>query len=125
MKTIICWVLPIETVSEGKNSEHWRRKSERHKLQKLKVKTAFLKERPKIQLPTHVVITRIAPRELDVHDNLPYSLKWIADAIAENLTGDFIPGHADRIKDITWEYRQKKGQVKEYSVMIEFITEKI
>lgn len=119
MKTVIFWNLPIRTVSEANCSEHWTVKHKRHKLQKRWIKTAFLKERPQITLPARVVLTRLAPNELDFHDNLPMSLKYIVDSIAEQLTGDFVPGRADSDKRITWEYKQQKGKPKQYSVNIE------
>lgn len=119
MKTIVFWQLPIKTASEANSSEHWAQKAKRHKLQKRWIKTAFMKNRPHIALPAHVILTRIAPRELDSQDNLPTSLKYVCDAIAEQLTGNFVPGRADSDKRISWEYKQEKGKVREYAVKIE------
>lgn len=119
MKTIVSWQLPIKTASEANSSEHWTRKAKRHRLQKRWVKAAFHRERPQLAIPAHVVLTRIAPRSLDSQDNLPMSFKYIADSIAEELTGNYVPGRADDDKRITWEYKQEKGAVKEYGVKIE------
>lgn len=113
------WQLPIKTASESNSSEHWTKKAKRHRLQQRRVKEAFLEDQPQIEFPLHVVLTRISPRRLDSHDNLPTSLKWISDSIAANLTGNFVPGRADDDKRITWEYRQEKGKVREYAVRIE------
>jgi len=123
MKTITFCKLPIKTVSEANCSQHWTVKAKRHRLQKRWIKTVFLKERPQIELPARVVITRIAPNELDIHDNLPMSLKYVVDAIAEQLTGNFVPGQADSDKRISWIYCQKRGKPKEYAVNIEIIYE--
>lgn len=123
MITYITWHLPIKIANEANSSEHWTKKSRRHKMQKRRIKEEFLKERPNIKLPCKVVLTRISPRELDEHDNLRMSLKWIVDAIAAELTNNYIPGMADSDKKITWEYKQKKGISREKSLLIEFIQE--
>jgi hypothetical protein len=119
MKTIINWQLPIKTASESNCSEHYHVKTKRHILQKRWVKTAFKKEKPKINLPCKITLTRIAPRSLDSHDNLPMSLKWVADAIAENIIPGKAAGRADDSKELTWEYRQKRGGPRQYAVVIE------
>lgn len=119
MKTIVSWQLPIKTASEGNSSEHWTVKSKRHKLQKGWVNWAFCQDKPIIAMPCTVVVTRIAPRALDCHDNLPMSLKWICDSIADNLFPGKAAGRADDCKDIKWEYRQHKGKPREYAVKIE------
>jgi hypothetical protein len=121
MKTILTWQLPIKTASEANSSEHWCKKAKRHKLQKRWIAAVFHREKPQLTLPCHVVLSRIAPRELDYHDNLPCSLKYIADSIAEQITGNYIPGRADDSKEITWEYKQEKGKPKEYAVKIEIM----
>jgi hypothetical protein len=121
MKTIVSWQLPIKTASEANSSEHWTKKAKRHRLQKKWVKAAYHCDRPPITLPVHVVLTRLAPRRLDCQDNLPCSLKYIVDAIAEELTGNYVPGRADDDRRITWEYKQEKGKPKEYAVKIEIL----
>lgn len=121
MKTVVNWHLPIRTASEANSSEHWNKKAKRHKLQKRWIKAAFHRERPQIALPALVVLTRLAPRALDCQDNLPCSMKYIVDAIAEELTGNYVPGRADGDKRITWEYHQEKGEPKEYAVKIEIL----
>lgn len=126
MKRVVFWQLPIKTASEANSSEHWTVKAKRHKLQKRWVKTFFLRERPQISLPARVVLTRVAPRQLDSQDNLPASLKYVVDAIAEQLTGNFVPGRADSDKRMSWEYKQQKGKPHEYAVKIEiFAREKL
>ena len=122
MKTIVDWHLPIKTASEANSSEHWTKKAKRHRLQKRRIKVAFLADRPQIALPCLVSLTRIAPRVLDSHDNLPMSMKYIVDSIAEELTGNMVAGRADDDNRITWLYAQKKGKVREYGVRIQIMT---
>lgn len=119
MKTIVTWQLPIKTASESNSSEHWTRKSKRHRIQKRWVIATFRSARPIVPFPCHVHLTRIAPRKLDEGDNLPGSMKYIRDAVAECLTGIHIAGRADGDDRISWEYAQEKGKVREYAVKIE------
>lgn len=136
MKTIATWYIDrLKTVSEANSSDHYRVKAERHRLQKGKVKVAMRTQLPKLSLFTRrrddsscithckarVIVTRIAPRKLDCQDNLPASLKWVVDSIAEELTGDYRPGRADDAEWIKWEYRQEKGKPREYAVKIEIM----
>lgn len=121
MLTTIVWHLPIKIANEANSSEHWTKKSKRHKIQKRRIKQQFLIDKPPICPPCKCIITRIAPKALDSHDNLRYSLKWAVDSIAENLTGDFVPGRADGNAEITWEYKQEKGKIKEYGLRIQLI----
>lgn len=133
MKTIATWYIErLRTVSEANSSENRWVKAKRHKIQKGKVKVAMRTQRPLANLPEHrddnsdithcnirVIVTRIAPRSLDCQDNLPCSLKYVVDSIAEELTGDYRPGRADGADWIKWEYKQEKGKPKEYAVRIE------
>lgn len=123
MKTFITWRLPIKIANEANSSEHWTKKARRHRIQKNEIKVQFLKEKPNITLPCTIVLTRIAPRELDKADNLPMSFKRVIDAIAEELTGNHIPGRADSDKRLNWQFKQAKGGVREYGILIEFIFE--
>lgn len=118
MNKIISLHLPIKTVSEANCSEHWSKKHKRHKSQKKLVWWAF-KSLEKIDLlPCHVKLTRISSKFLDTGDNLPCSMKYIRDAIAEVLTGIKIAGRADDDKRITWEYDQEKGSLQAIRVEI-------
>ena len=111
--------LLMETISEGNSSEYHYEKARRHKYQKEKIFWLWKIEKPIIALPCHVILTRISPRKLDEGDNLPYSLKWIRDAVSECLTGNFKPGRSDNDERISWEYKQEKGDVREYAIKIE------
>ena len=111
--------LPIRTVSEANSSEFWRIKAKRHKEQKKMIFDYWAKFNPVIKLPANVVLIRVAPRELDSHDNLRVSFKYLTDAISECLTGIKKAGRADSDKRITWDYKQEKGNVREYAIRIE------
>jgi hypothetical protein len=112
--------LPIRTVSEANCFEHWTKKHARHKAQKQAVALALNPQRSRIKLPCHIKITRVAPRKLDQHDNLPMSVKYILDTCCAIITGDFRPGRADDDERITVSYEQEKNS--DYSVIIEFFS---
>lgn len=118
MELIKSWHLPIRTVSEANSTEHWRKKHDRHRTQKLWVKTYFNNENLKFDLPIHVKLIRNAPYMLDKHDNLPMSFKWIFDEICSNLIPGKASGRADDSDLITVEYEQVKSQG--HSIQIEF-----
>lgn len=111
--------IPIKTVTEANISEHWTKKAHRHKIQKWIVKKVFCDNQFKFTLPVHIILIRIAPRELDQADNLPYAFKWIFDSICDMLIPGLKPGRADADKRITVEYKQRKGKPREYSVEVE------
>jgi hypothetical protein len=103
------FILQIETCSEANSNEHWRKKAARHKLQKQHVKLASFYI-PK-ELPVHIKLTRISRKMLDKHDNLPCSLKYILDAVCEQITGNLVPGQADNDPRLSFEYDQEKGSL--------------
>lgn len=123
MKTIWHWHLPLKTASESNLSEHWTKKARRHRLQKKKIWAVLHTEKPPIAIPCAIVLTRIAPRQLDSHDNLAISMKWVSDALAEFLVPGKAVGRADDCKLIKWDYKQEKGGVREYAVRIEIMME--
>lgn len=59
-----------------------------------------------------VLVTRIAPRQLDAWDGLGASLKGIIDGVADAL------GTNDGDKRIKWAVDQRRGKPKEYAVEI-------
>ena len=65
-------------------------------------------------LPLTVVLTRIAPRDLDT-DNLASAFKATRDGVADWLGVD------DGSKDLDWQYAQRRGGAGEYMVEIEVI----
>lgn len=105
---------PCKTAAMNNSRVHWAIRSREVKAQRLAVWAewqANVKRKPK--LPCTVTFTRIAPRKLDVGDNLPSSMKACRDEIAKLLGVD------DSTDQITWIYKQSKGQPKEYRVRIE------
>lgn len=127
----ITWILPIKTVSEMNCSEHWSKKSKRHKQQQFFVRQLFKHETNKINLPCKITLTRLAPRMLD-DDNMPTSMKYIQDEVAEQLTGKggyyitrnghrkAIKGHADGDKRLSWVYAQEKAKTQGVRLEFEF-----
>jgi hypothetical protein len=117
MEKILDWIIPIHTISEANCSEHWSKKKKRHDIQKRWIKVYFKNEGQFIPLPCHVKLTRLGKRLLD-SDNLPVSMKWLRDEIANQLIPGLAAGRADDDKRITWEYAQEKS--KEYKVIVTF-----
>lgn len=118
-KLLYSRTIPIKTLSEANVSEHWSKSSKRHKMQK-DIVHCFLKiDRPVIQPPCTIKITRIAPRMLDSHDNLRMSMKWIIDALLEYINPNKAVGRADDDLRVSYEYDQEKGLPKEYAIRIE------
>ncbi len=108
--------IPIRTYSEQNQKGHWSKAYMRHKKQKEAVHF-FLKKQDLPSLPVIVTLCRISFYSLDAHDNLPYSMKWIADAVAERLTGK--KRGADDTKQIVWRYEQIKcDKKKDYGIRI-------
>ena len=108
---------PIKLANEANSSEGWRAKHARHKAQKKAVFVATLPIKHLIKMPCTLKVTRFAPKELDRHDNLPYSAKWLVDALCSEITGDHRPGLADGHKGFSFEYDQIKS--KKYYTKIE------
>lgn len=105
--------IPLRTVSELNQSEHWARRHRRRKQHK-KITGLVLNTCKKPKLPADVWLTRIAPRKLDEGDNLNSSFKAIRDQIAAWLGVD------DGGDQVTWRYFQRRGAPGEYAVLIEF-----
>lgn len=108
--------LPIKIISESNVCEHWAVKGKRHSLQKKAIRLVLLNRN--LKPPCIVTITRIAPRNLDEHDNLRSSFKWVVDAIAASLTADLVPGRADGHTMIKWAYSQERRKPREYAIRI-------
>lgn len=115
MKTI---TIPIRLVSEGNLRDHWTKKM-RRKQEFQSTILYFLNPLEKPTLPCKIVLTRIAPRELD-EDNLWTSMKGVIDVIADWLIPGLAPGRADGDKRLAFHCSQKKGNVREYALEIEF-----
>ena len=110
-------LLPIKTVSEANLREHWGKRARRAKKQREAARTC-LRARlscDRVALVDGrltVSLTRIAPRALD-SDNLAGSFKAVRDGVADAL------GIDDGSPLIDWQYFQRKGQPKQYAVLIE------
>lgn len=119
---MIQFEIPIKTVSELNKREHWLAGHKRHKKQKM-ITAAYLKRYVNLgPIPfvfARVTLTRVSPRLLDSHDNLPASLKYIVDSIAEHLVPGKKTGRADDDSRILWEYKQEKG-VGSVKIQIEY-----
>lgn len=114
------FMIPIKTLSESNNKEHWSKKRKRHLKHKF-VLLAYLRHQPnKITLPCSVTITRIAPRKLD-SDRLPVASAHLRDCIADFLIPGLAPGRADGDSRISWHYCQEKGLPKEYAVKFNIV----
>ena len=109
--------LPIKTVSEANCSEHWTKKSKRHRQQQLLLKIAFINDNPKITLPCTIKFTRLAPRSLDKHENLPMSFKYLVDMMAVLIFPGTKLGQKDNDPRITWQYDQKPSL--QYGIIVE------
>lgn len=112
--------IPISIVSEANSNEHWSKKSKRHAIQKMLVKSWMNQQKIPL-LPCIVKLTRAAPRKFD-SDNLQSAFKYVRDAIGEYLTDEEQAGRGDDDPRITWEYYQKKTSQKESYIEISIWT---
>src|SRR5438445_8401045 len=114
MKKILDVKLPkLHTVSElNRANENRFVKQKRHKNQQFEVMFTLRNHIKEYPTPCLIKLTRIAPRKLDVHDNLPSSFKWIVDTIAKQI------GLHDNDDSLHWRYDQEKGKPKEYAIKI-------
>lgn len=106
--------LPIRTVSETNQREHWSRRHKRRRAQRL---TVALTMTPLVVglrgfVGLNVMLTRIAPRELD-DDNLRGALKAVRDGVADAL------GIDDGDRRVTWLYGQGRGTPRAYGVEVQ------
>ena len=112
--------LPIQTKSEANISEHWTKKSKRHRVQRQTIALALNPLKEKIKLPCKVHLTRLAPRKLDAFENLPMSFKYIVDAICSILTGNYVHGRADSDPRISRSCDQTVSPVYGIRILITF-----
>lgn len=115
---MIEWLLDMRTVSEANCSAHWTVKHKRHKNQKRIIWTKWNQIKPRILLPCNIELTRISPRTLDKEENLPMSLKWVKDTIADLLRPGLAPGRADDSCEMIWHYGQEKGKKQQVRIRI-------
>ena len=107
----LCFEIPLHTVSETNQSEHW---GTRHKRKKKQTNDACLITQAAIgahgPLLT-ITLTRIAPTRLD-QGNLGAAFKGVQDGIARALRID------DGSRAVRWVYEQEARGAKEYSVLV-------
>lgn len=113
----ITLILDLKAANEANHAEPWRKRHARHRGQKNAIFAALLNCKEIVRFPCALRFTRFAKKELDRHDNLPMSFKWICDQVCAELTGEMRPGLADSNKGFTFEYDQVKS--KKYYVKIE------
>lgn len=116
MKLIQKYDIPIRTRSEANISEHWSKTKKIKDMQKGWVWIYLTNNKPKIDFPCHIKLIRVGKRILDP-DNLPVSMKYIQDAVADIIIPGLKPGRADGDPRLSWEYAQEIG--KFYGVKIE------
>ncbi len=113
--------LPIKVTNEANSREHWHKKALRHSRQKDAIRFSLCSKISDTLLPCTIKLTRIAPRKMDIWDNIPMGFKFILDAICELLIPGKAIGQADNDSRIRVEYDQKKGEKGEYAIEIEII----
>lgn len=97
-------VVPIRTVSEANQREHWATKNRRNKRQQEAVGYALLSKRALLPKPPVLVnLCRLAKRSMDP-DNLVGSFKHVQDAVAKILGVN----DGDRSK-VRWMYEEETG----------------
>lgn len=104
MNTICDLTVPVKTVSESNTRGHWAVRARRVKGQRGAAKALTQAALPGGPLPARlkIVLTRIAPGELDKGDNLNSSLKAVRDGVADAL------GIDDGDVRLSWTYRQRR-----------------
>lgn len=107
-------IIPIRTKSELNACEHWGKRYRRRKAQREMIFYELAsRSTRKPKAPIDIWLTRIAPRMLDIDDNLNASFKAIRDGIADWI------GIDDKSNLLRWRYSQKKGGVGEYAIIVE------
>jgi hypothetical protein len=113
----IRWNIPMKLVSFTNKGEHWAARHKRNKTQKREIWVRFVNDKPEIEFPCFIVLTRNGPQMLD-DDNLIAAFKSIKDEIANQLIPGLAPGRADASSDILWHYKQKKSKIYSIDVVI-------
>lgn len=117
--------IPLKTVSGANSREHWAAKAKRVKAERSATALAILVAGAKTTLRGYapqvsrivVTLTRVSPRQLDSHDNLPSSMKGVVDALCDSMHID------DRDSRFAVVYQQQRGAVRQYAVLVEIAME--
>lgn len=98
--------------------QHWRKRATRVQAERA---AAFCELYAKLRGPVtdarrvEVTLTRVAPRPLDSHDNLPGAFKGTVDGICDWLG---IPDHDPRVR---FSYMQERGAPRYYGTRISLV----
>lgn len=107
-------ILPIRTISESNQREHWASRYRRRKQQRESARLGMRQvPRPDWDVMT-VRLGRIAPRRMD-SDNLAGALKAVRDGICDWLRID------DGDSRLAFVYHQTRGGPKEYAVRVQIV----
>jgi len=109
------FTVPIRTVSESNQREHWAARARRAKEQRANTKFHMFQSWlwTVRQFPSWwITLTRIAPRQVD-DDNLRGALKAVRDQVTVELELE-----SDADPRLTWHYAQARGKPKEYAVRV-------
>jgi hypothetical protein len=117
----VSFSIPIRTVSEANQREHWGAKNKRKLRQQEEVALGLYNAdvprgrecRKPLFLPCTVTLTRYGAKALD-SDNLVGSFKHVQDAIARWIGVD--DGEVDKVK---FQYSQIANGKREYAVNVE------
>jgi len=110
---IVVEIPGLRLVSELNQHEHFRIRTKRAQAHHAALESVLRVMGGAVPpLPCRVVITRLAPRSLDVGDNLQSSAKHARDAVAKWL------GIDDRDPRVEWSVAQEKGP---YGVRVEVV----
>lgn len=105
---------PFKVESVANQRWHWARKARYMKQSRLLAWAELRRLQFGVLLsPIVVTLTRIAPRQLDGHDNLQSGFKGMVDGVADWL------GVPDSDPRIEWRYAQERGDPKFYAARIE------
>lgn len=115
---MITITVPLRVESTANKRWHWAKLAGYHKRFRLQTWAMLLHAHGPLGVvlaPVKVTLTRIAPRELDGHDNLRSGLKGAVDGVADWLK---LPDNDPRIE---WVYRQERGAPKFYALRVEVL----
>jgi hypothetical protein len=112
------WEIPLRLESYANKSGNWKANIIRKKKHNSQIDWHFLAQPLKIFPPCKLTLCRLAPRKLDLDDNLRFAFKNILDRLGQKLMPHKKVGHADGTGLIQVHYDQKKGQPREYKIII-------
>lgn len=106
-------IIPIRIESTLNLREHWAARAKRSREHRQAVWWNLKAAQAPHTVPCTITLTRIAPRTMD-GDNLQAGIKSARDGVADWLQID------DADPRVTWKYGQKRGEPKQYALLVEF-----